>query len=108
MEESTRQFEGIGDVISEPRECPCGCGQVVPVFWGNLRYNPDYEVKFVAAHLVHCDSGPHVWFRTGVNRGGTATPFPARANARGLALRLHGRRTRRVLWNASLRDTKLV
>ena len=65
MENSTRQFEGIGDVISETRQCLCGCGQVFPVFWGNLRYNTDYEVKFVAAHLVHRDSGPHVWFLLG-------------------------------------------
>jgi hypothetical protein len=65
MENSTRQFEGIGDVISETQQCPCGCGQVFPVFFGSLRYNPDYELKFVAAHLVHCDSDPHVWFLLG-------------------------------------------
>lgn len=65
MENSTPQCEGIGEVISETRQCPCGCGQLFPVFWGNLRYNPAYEVKFVAGHLVHGDSGPHVWLLLG-------------------------------------------
>ena len=65
MENSTRQFEGIRDVSSETRKCPCGCGQMFPVFWGSLWYKPDYEVKFIAAHLEHCDSGPHVWFLLG-------------------------------------------
>jgi len=36
-----------------------------PVFWGTLRYKPDYQVKFIAAHLAHCDSGPHVWLLLG-------------------------------------------
>ena len=36
-----------------------------PVFFGTLRYSGDYEVVFVAAHLVHGDSGPHVWFMLG-------------------------------------------
>ena len=65
MENSTRKFEGIGDVSSETWRCPCGCGQVFPVFFGTLRYSGDYELKFLAAHLEHCDSGPHVWFMLG-------------------------------------------
>ena len=65
MENSTRHFEGIREVRSKTWLCPCGTGHEFQVFWGSLRYSPDYEVKFVAAHLEHSDSGPHVWFLLG-------------------------------------------
>ena len=51
----------------EQRKCPCGCGQLFPVFTGNLDYGPDSYTVFQAAHLKHAGSGPHVWLllRTG-------------------------------------------
>jgi hypothetical protein len=65
LENSTRQFEGIEDVLADTMQCHCGCGQEFPVFFGRLRYSDDYELVFVAAHLVHGNSGPHVWFTLG-------------------------------------------
>lgn len=47
------------------RICPCGCEQSIPVFWGELQYGPDRRVAFAAAHMEHCDNGPHVWLLLG-------------------------------------------
>jgi hypothetical protein len=65
MEDNALQFEAIEDLLAETMQCHCGCGQVFPVFFGRLRYSDDYGLVFVAGHLVHGDSGPHVWFTLG-------------------------------------------
>lgn len=55
----------IEQISSELRICPCGCGQSFPIFSGSLRYNPEQIALFKAAHMQHCDSGPHIWLLIG-------------------------------------------
>lgn len=55
----------IEQLTSENRTCPCGCGQVFPVFLGRLKYGDEHEFRFKAAHLTHGDSGSHVWLLLG-------------------------------------------
>lgn len=55
----------IETIFESSRNCPCGCGQVFPVFTGRLRYGAEDEVTFKAAHLNHCESGPHLWLLLG-------------------------------------------
>ncbi len=52
----------IENLTLEDRICPCGCGQSVPVYLGQLRYGPDNHAGFAVTHMEHCESGPHVWF----------------------------------------------
>jgi hypothetical protein len=49
----------------ETRECPCGCAQPYSRYSGLMNYGEDSFVAFLAAHLYHADTGPHLWTALG-------------------------------------------
>ena len=62
LEDGITRFETLGTV---QRNCPCGCEQMYPVYWGRMTYGAYGEFVFAVAHLRHRNGGPHAWLQLG-------------------------------------------